>query len=126
MSALAIALIVLAVLILVMLLGGLAVARRRVNRPGWEANIEAADQALEQARASDRGWDRDLLHAAARLALEQHRPGFEAESLDLVLVDDRPGMADDRAHLMAVRRGESVRVILARDSAGQWSVEHVS
>jgi hypothetical protein len=44
--------------------------------------------------------------------------------LDLVLVDDRPGVAEDRAHFVAAGGGEDVRVILARRDDG-WIAEHV-
>lgn len=125
MSVLAIALIVLAVLILVFLVGGFVVARRRANRPGREGHIRDADQALEQARAADRGWDRELLHEVARRALAAERPGFEDAALELVLVDDRPGMEEDRAHLVASRVDEQVRVVLSRDASGAWAAEHV-
>jgi hypothetical protein len=126
MSALAIVLIVIGAVILIFLIGGFVIARRRADRPGWEEHIRRADQALEQARAEDRGWDRDLIHAAARRAIGEHRPGFEPVSLDLVLVDDRPGVEEDRAHLIAaVESGERLRVILARDSSGEWGVERV-
>jgi len=125
MSALAIVLIVLGALILVFLVGGFVIARRRADRPGWEEHIRHADQALEQARAADRGWDRELIHATARTALGEHRPGFEPVSLDLVLVDDRPGVEEDRAHLIAAARGETVRLVLARDASGAWGVERV-
>jgi hypothetical protein len=124
-SVLAIVLIVLAAIVLLFLVGGLIEARRRNNRPGREQHIRAADKALEQARAEDRGWDRELIHAAARLALNEHRPGFAPESLDLILVDDRPGIEEDRAHLIAAGPGESVRVVLARDPSGAWGVERV-
>jgi hypothetical protein len=123
MSVLAIVLIVVTAVLLLFFLGGLAVARRRRDRPGWEEHVGAADQALEQARAADRGWDRELLHEAARRALAEGRPGFVVASLELVLVDDRPGMGEDRAHLMAAGAGESIRVVLARDESGLWGVE---
>ena len=124
MSALAIILIVLAALVVVFLIGGLVVARRRSNRPDWERHIRAADRALEQARAEDRGWDRELLDAAARRALADERPGFEPTSLDLVLVDDRPGVEEDRAHVLATGKdGAPVRLVLARDTAGAWGFE---
>jgi hypothetical protein len=125
MSVLAIVLIVLGGLILIFLVGGIVIARRRANRPGWEEHIRAADQALEQARAADRGWDRALIDAAARRALDEHRPGFEPESLHLVLVDDRPGVEEDRAHLVAAAPKESVRLVLTRDPSGAWGVERV-
>jgi hypothetical protein len=125
MSVLAIVLIVLGAVIVVFFIGGFVIARRRANRPGWEEHIRAADQALERARAADRGWDRELIEAAARRALGDHRPGFEPASLDLVLVDDRPGVEEDRAHLLATGPDDSVRLVLARDSSGAWDIERV-
>jgi hypothetical protein len=125
MSALAIVLIVLVVLAAVFFIGGYVVAIRRRDRPEWEAHIREADHALEAARASDRGWDRELIDAAAREALGRHRPGFEPVSLDLVLVDDRPGVEEDRAHVMAAGPGDSLRLVLARDASGTWVVERV-
>jgi hypothetical protein len=124
-SVLAIVLIVLFALALIFVVGGYVVAKRRANRPGWEEHIRAADHALEQARAADRGWDRELIEAAARRALSEQRPGFEPASLNLILVDDRPGMTEDRAHLMAEGAGDSVRLVLARDASGTWDVERL-
>jgi hypothetical protein len=66
-----------------------------------------------------------LLHAAARQALAEGRPGFESATFTLVLVDDRPGVEEDRAHLVAAGAGESVRVVLARDASGAWGVERI-
>jgi hypothetical protein len=125
MSVLAIVLIVLVALVLIFLAGGYVVAKRRANRPGWEEHIRAADQALERARAADRGWDRELIDAAARSALSEHRPGFVPDSLHLILVDDRPGVEEDRAHLMAAGPDDQVRLVLARDASGDWGVERV-
>jgi hypothetical protein len=125
MSVLAIVLIVLAALILLFLAGGFVVARRRANRPGREEHIRQADHALEQARAADRGWDRALIDAAAHEALRSARPGFSPESLELVLVDDRPGVEEDRAHLVAAGPDDRVRLVLCRDASGEWGVERV-
>jgi len=118
-------LLVLGVIFLLLFIGGLVVARRRLARPEFEADVAKADRALEAARAEDRGWDRELLDAAARDARRAERPGFEARSLDLVLVDDRPGMHEDRAHLLALGDGETVRVVLARDAQGTWAAERL-
>jgi hypothetical protein len=125
MSVLAIILIVLAAVLLVFFAGGYVVANRRRDQPGWEDHIRLADNALEQARAADRGWDRELIDAAARQALSEQRPGFEPASLDLVLVDDRPGVEEDRAHLVAAGTDASVRLVLARDASGAWGVERL-
>jgi len=124
-SVLAIVLIVLAAVVVAFVVGGALIARRRTEGPGWEKHIRAADQAIEQARATDRGWSRELIDAAARRGLAEHRPGFEPDSLELVLVDDRPGVAEDRAHLVAVTPSETVRIVLARDASGAWAVERV-
>ena len=125
MSLLAIILIVIGAITVIFLIAGFALARRRTDSPRWEERIMRADQQLEQARAADRGWDRELIQAAARTALGQHRPGFEPASLDLVLVDDRPGVEEDRAHLIAAGPDDTVRVVLARDASGRWGVERV-
>src|SRR2546421_8814837 len=110
-----IVLVALAGLIVLFFLGGLATNRRRERaRAGeWEQRLAAADRALEQARASDRGWDRGMMEGAARQALAEHRPGWQPERLELVLVDDRPGVEEDRAHFMAGAGEEEMRIVLA-------------
>jgi hypothetical protein len=124
-SVLAIILIVVAVLALVLFIGGLVYSRRRLNDPALERHIRAADQELEQARASDRGWDRLLLEEAARRTLAEERPGFGVERLHLVLVDDRPGVEEDRAHMLAMGDDGEARVVLTRNAEGEWIRDHV-
>src|SRR4051794_15484983 len=125
MSVLAIVLIVVGVLVVVFFVGGVLVLRRRAARQDFVGDVARADQALEQARAADRGWNRQLLGEAARRALGAERPGFDWESLELVLVDDRPGVEEDRAHLMAVGPEARYGVVLAREPDGRWVVERV-
>jgi type II secretory pathway pseudopilin PulG len=125
MSALAVVLIVVAVLFAVLFALGYAASRRRVERQDFAGDVAAADRALEEARAADRGWNRQLLDEAARRALGVERPAFDWESLELVLVDDRPGVHEDRAHLMAVGPEDRVRVVLARDPDGRWVAERI-
>lgn len=125
MSTLAIVLIIVAVVLMLFFIGGLVVERRRLNRPEFDADVAKADRALESARAADRGWDRELLDAAARAALETDRPGFAVESLDIVLVDDRPGVEEDRAHLLASGADGAARVVLAREPDGRWIAERI-
>ncbi len=51
---------------------------------------------------SDRGWHRDTMEAAAHAAIARgSRPGWTYDDLQLVLVDDRPGVEEDRAHFVA-------------------------
>lgn len=127
MSVLAIVLIVIGILVLLLLVGGFAAVRRRerTQAPDYARHLAEADAALEQARAADKGWDRAVMEAAVQRALEEQRPGFRAERLDLVLVDDRPGVMEDRAHFVAAAGDQEVRIVLARGEAG-WAAESVA
>lgn len=125
-STLAIVIIVLAVLVVVFLVGGLLGARRRDSElaPVYQRHLREADHALEQARAADRGWDRELMEGVARSALAESHPGISFDHLDLVLVDDKPGVHEDRAHFEARDGDRPVRVVLSRGEAG-WSADQV-
>jgi hypothetical protein len=104
-------------------IGGYVVSRRRAEH--WEEHVAEAERALEAAWSADKGWDRGLLDLAVRQALEAQRPGQEYGALHLVLVDDRPGMAEDKAHFVCTGGDGEVRVVLARDAAGAWRVDSV-
>ena len=126
MSVLTIVLLVLAALLVLLFVGGYLANRRRfyADREAHARRIAEADQALEAARAADRGWERAELERAARAALEAERPEFRYDELALVLVDDRPGVEEDRAHFLASGREGEVRVLLARRDGG-WTAEQV-
>jgi hypothetical protein len=115
-SLLAIIAIVFGVLIVVFFVGGLIVSRRRGRESEHDLreHIAAADQALEAARAADRGWDVVLLEEAARAALAREAPDFRYDTLNLVLVDDRPGTEQDRAEFLAAGNAGLVRVGVTR------------
>jgi hypothetical protein len=127
MSTLAIVLIVFGAIVLILLVLGFLGARARDRRQAgsWEEHVREADAALAQAAATDRGWDRTVMEAAARSALEESKPGWTLASLHLVLVDDRPGTEEDRAHFVAVgQSGDESRVVLER-RGDHWSAERV-
>ena len=111
---------------LLVFVGGLVAARRReeAHAGDYARHLAEADHALEQARAADKGWDRAVMEASVQRALEEQRPGFRVDDLMLVLVDDRPGVDEDRAHFVAVGGGEEVRIVLSRGDAG-WAAESV-
>ena len=120
-------LIILGVLLLLAALffvGGYVASRRRAEH--WSENVAKAEQALEVAWAQDKGWDRELLHRSAREALGSHKPGFEYTDVHLVVVEDRPGMVEDEAQLVAVGEDGEARVVLTRDADGGWRVESIS
>ena len=119
-----IALIVIAVVLVLLFVGGYVATRRR--NKDWSEHVAQAEQALEAAFAADRGWDRELLHRSAREALGSHRPGWEYSDVHLVVVEDKPGVEEDKAHLVAVGQDGEARVVLAREPDGGWRVESVS
>jgi hypothetical protein len=127
MSTLAIVLIVVAAIVLVAVILGFLGARVRDRRRAghWEQHVRSADAALAEAAATDRGWQRETMEQAARQALVAQRPGWTARDLFLVLVDDRPGVDQDRAHFVAVADGgDEARVVLARQG-DRWVAQSV-
>ena len=126
MSALAVVLIVIGALLLLVFIGGLAAARRRSRDQAarLQERIAEADRALKHARAADKGWEKAALEQAARQALDEARPGWAYERLDLVLVDDRPGVTEDCAHFLAAGGDRQTRVVLTRREGG-WVAERV-
>ena len=122
-----IVLIIIAVVTLLAVLffvGGYVASRRHSDN--WAQHVAEAEEALEKAWAQDKGWDRELLHRSAREALGSHKPGWEYKDVHLVVVDDKPGVAEDKAHLVAQGEDGESRVVLARDADGGWTVESIS
>ena len=119
-----IVLIVIAVVLILLFVGGYVASRRHTEN--WSEHVAQAERALEAAFATDQGWDRDLLHSAVRDALGSHKPGWEYTDVHLVGVEDRPGVEEDRAQLVAVGQDGETRVVLSREPDGGWRVESVS
>lgn len=126
MSPLEIVVIVVAVLVLLVFLGGLAGVRRREHAIGgdFSAHVAAADEALETARAQDRGWDRSMMEQACRSALQERDPQFGFDELHLVHVGDAPGTEADVAHFVAVGPDGERRVVLTR-AGDRWAADSV-
>jgi type II secretory pathway pseudopilin PulG len=116
-SALAIVLIALAAVILLLFAGGfIANARRtRAREAQRRVQVEAADQALAQARAGDRGWDLAVLQAAARAAFAVEHGGHEPDQLDLIQVVDKPGTDADEAVFRCAHGHHEHDVVLGRE-----------
>lgn len=94
-----IVIIVVVVLFVVFLVGGIVAAQRRSRATEGRllADVASANEQLAQARAQDRGWDRDTIDAAARTAHLQGHPDAAISAVHLVQVVDRPGTDDDEA-----------------------------
>jgi uncharacterized protein (UPF0333 family) len=97
-NALEIVILVIVVLLAVLIAGGFVMAgrRQRADEGALHTELDAANEALALARASDKGWERSLLEAAVRAAFAE-RSGAEIRDLQLVQVVDKPGTEDDQA-----------------------------
>ena len=107
-------------LLVLALLGGLAASiRNRRRRERFGSSLDEVDRSLADARATDRGWERGVLEAAARRAFEAERPGAEIHELTLVQVVDRPGTEEDKAVFRVVATDIRVHLTLGR-VGGEW------
>ena len=125
---LVIALVAAVVLVDLLVLGGvLAVRRRRrEEEPAFHAEVDAANRALATAHALDNGWDPGALRDAARRAFASARPGTEVAGMELVQVDDRPGVEEDRAVFRFTTADGSVHHLTLRRAASGWRSERVA
>jgi hypothetical protein len=113
--------IVIGVVVLILLLfflGGYVVLGRR--RAGDEADlkarVEAADAALADARAEDKGWERATIEAAARAAVAPREP----RDLHLVQVVDKPGTDADQAVFRVVLQDGAEQTVTLGRRDGAW------
>jgi hypothetical protein len=114
-----IVLLAVAVALVLVVLVGSRIARRRTEARDalLRERLAAANEALAQAHAEDNGWARDTLEAAARSAAG---PG-SIEELHLVQVIDRPGIEADEAVFTAVVDGKPREIRLGRSGEGWLS-----
>ena len=105
------------VLAVILFVGGLYVTGRRQTALSTElvARIEAADAALADARAQDKGWERATIEAAARAAA-----GGEVSELHLVQVVDKPGTDADQAVFRVVGADGAEHTVTLGRRDGAW------
>jgi hypothetical protein len=115
--------LVIVIIVLAVLAIGGAIARTQQlkrSRPAFERSLEQVNRDLVTAAATDRGWNRENLEAAARRAYAAERGG-EPPELQLVEVRDRPGTDEDQA----VFRCGSEHLTLGRRD-GEWVHESLA
>jgi hypothetical protein len=120
-SAVGLVLIVLVGIVVLLALGGyMSVAQRARSREReLLRQVEEADQALAQAHATDNGWDRAALEAAARSAFSDRFGSTAFDELQLVQVIDRPGTDADQAIFRVQTADGEHRITLGRTN-GVW------
>ena len=118
LSVLDVVVIVVVVVVALFFAGGYFANRRRqtVLDERLHAQIEAADAALADARAVDRGWDRATIEAAARAAVAPR----EIRALHLVQVVDKPGTDADQAVLRLVAADGTESTLTLGRREGAW------
>ncbi len=121
MNTLTIILIVLAVLVLVLGIGGyIAMSRRTQAREGTLLDqLRQAERELAKAHAADKGWDPAIVEAAARDAAQQRFGATDVRSLQLVQVIDKPGTDADQAVFRVETAGGEQSLTLGRRQ-GVW------
>jgi type II secretory pathway pseudopilin PulG len=114
-SVIAIIVVVFVLLVVLLIVGGLIANARRTRGQEDELRVAVreADHALALARAGDRGWDRELLEAAAREAFAARSP-VEIRELMLLQVVDRPGTEEDQALFRVITDAGSEDILLVR------------
>ena len=120
MSVIAVIIVVFVLLVILLSVGGFIASRRRAERGQDDllVAVREADQALALARASDRGWERAVLEAAAREAFAARSPA-EVRELLLMRVVDRPGTEEDQALFRVITDAGSEEILLVRQG-GAW------
>ena len=121
MSVIAVIIVLFVLLVILLIVGGLIANGRRTRSQEDELRVAVreADQALALARAGDRGWERDVLEAAAREAFAARSP-VEVRELLLMQVVDRPGTEEDQALFRVITDVGSEEILLVRHGDG-WS-----
>lgn len=120
-STIGLVLIVLVGLFVLLAIGGyFAMARvTRARERELLRQLSEADHALAQAHATDKGWERTTLEAAARQAFAERFGNTEFDALHLVQVIDRPGTDADQAVFRVETADGEHRITLGRTN-GVW------
>lgn len=121
-STLGIVLTVVLVLVVALACGGYVAMTKRTRRDEGALQRELAEveDALAQAHALDKGWERGTLEAAARAAAAERFGDGAVSNLRLVQVIDRPGVDEDQAVFRCEDAdGQEHRITLGR-AGGVW------
>jgi hypothetical protein len=121
MSALSIVLVVFAVLVLAMGVGGYVAMAGRTRSRDDELleQLRRVERELAQAHAADKGWDRATLESAARSAAAERFGTTGATDVKLVQVIDKPGTDADQA-VFRVQTDDGEHSITLGRTGGVW------
>ncbi len=114
-------------LVLLVIVGALAAAgyrgatrRAHASERQLVEQLSSAERGLAQAHATDKGWDRGVLEAAARDVAAERFGAIPVTAVQLIQVIDRPGTDADQAVFRAeTADGDEHRITLGR-TGGVW------
>ncbi len=121
-STLGLVLLILLVVVLILAGGGYMAMTRRTGarEAALRRELAQAEDALAQAHALDKGWDRATLEAAARAAAAERFGDDVVGTPQLVQVIDHPGVdADQAVFRVESTDGREHRITLGR-GGGEW------
>ena len=121
-STFGIVLLVVLVVVVILAAGGyMAMTRRtQAREASLKRELAQAEDALAQAHALDKGWDRARLEAAARACAAERFGDAVVGAPQLVQVIDRPGVdADQAVFRIESSDGREHRITLGR-AGGEW------
>ncbi len=122
LSTLGLILIIVLVVVLVLATGGYVAATRlaKGRESALQGELAQAEDALAQAHALDKGWDRAMLEAAAAAAAAERVGAGAVGKPQRVQVIDQPGIAADQAIFrFESPDGGEHRITLGR-AGGEW------
>lgn len=114
-------LVILGLLLLLAAIGSIAATlRNRAGAARFTESLTAVDRQLAAATATDHGWERETLDAAARAAYAEHRPGAAPDALALIQIVDEPGTDSDLAIYRVTAAGGPPTVLTLGRRDGVW------
>jgi hypothetical protein len=120
-TVLQIVLLVFALLVIALGVGGFVAMTRRTRSREDEllAQLSRAERELAKAHAADKGWDPALLRSAARAAADERFGASAVTDLQLVQVVDKPGTDADQA-VFRVETAEGAQSLTLGRTGGVW------
>jgi hypothetical protein len=123
-----IVIVVLVALTVLLAIGGYFVVQRRAreNEGEFSAGLDEANRRLAAAHAQDKGWDPNVLREAARNLFEEQHPGLPIRDMQLVAVEDLPGIEEDRAVFRFETEDDRVHYLTVGRTPDGWALESLT
>jgi hypothetical protein len=125
---LVIVIVVLVVLIVLLAIGGYVAVRRRqaASTEQFATSLDEANRKLAAAHAEDKGWEPGALRGAATRLFAEQQPGASVRDMQLVHVEDRPGIEEDKAVFRFETEDGGVNHLILGRSGDGWVLDKLT